>query len=79
MKLAEIARRLDCTLEGDGEVDIRGVAGIEDAGPADLTFFVNPKYADALRATRGAAVIAGTWSRDAFASLKKSPIRVIVQ
>jgi UDP-3-O-[3-hydroxymyristoyl] glucosamine N-acyltransferase len=59
LKLAEIARRLDCTLEGDGEVDIRGVAGIEDAGPADLTFFVNPKYADALRATRAAAVIAG--------------------
>ena len=43
MKLREIAERLECRLEGDGEIDIRRVAGIEEAGPGDLTFFTNPK------------------------------------
>lgn len=57
MKLREIAERLECRLEGDGEIEIRRVAGIEDAGPGDLTFFTNPKYAAELRRTRAAAVI----------------------
>jgi UDP-3-O-[3-hydroxymyristoyl] glucosamine N-acyltransferase len=59
LKLQDIAARLDCRLEGDGAIDIRGVAGIEDAGPGDLTFFTNPKYAAELRATRASAVILG--------------------
>ncbi len=58
MTLREIAERLECTLEGDGAVDIVGVAAIEDAGPGDLTFLANPKYADAARHTRASAVIA---------------------
>ena len=57
MKLREIARRLECRLEGDGEIEIRRVAGIEDAGDGDLTFFSNPKYAAQLRRTRASAVI----------------------
>jgi UDP-3-O-[3-hydroxymyristoyl] glucosamine N-acyltransferase len=57
LKLKEIARRLECRLEGDGEIDIHRVAAIEDAGPGDLTFFTNPKYAHALRTTRASAVI----------------------
>jgi UDP-3-O-[3-hydroxymyristoyl] glucosamine N-acyltransferase len=59
LKLQEIADRLDCRLEGDGTIDIRGVAAIEDAAPGDLTFFTNPKYAAELRATRASAVILG--------------------
>ena len=59
MKLQEIAQRIDCRLEGDGSLDIRGVAGIEDAGPGDLTFVANPKYAAELRDTRASAVILG--------------------
>jgi UDP-3-O-[3-hydroxymyristoyl] glucosamine N-acyltransferase LpxD len=59
LKLADIADRLECVLEGDGDVEIRGVAGIEEAGPGDLTFFANPRYADALKATAASAVIAG--------------------
>lgn len=57
MKLRDIAERLQCRLEGDGEIEIHGVAGIEDAGAGDLTFFTNPKYARALRATGASAVI----------------------
>jgi len=59
VKLADIAERLECTLEGDGSIDIARVAAIEDAGPGDLTFFANPKYAPELKRTRASAVIAG--------------------
>ena len=57
MKLAELAARLECRLEGDGDLDIVRVAGIHDAGPGDLTFLANPKYESALAATRASAVI----------------------
>ena len=59
MKLQDIAARLECRLEGDGGIDIERIAGIEDAGPGDLTFFANPKYAAELRRTRASAVILG--------------------
>jgi UDP-3-O-[3-hydroxymyristoyl] glucosamine N-acyltransferase len=57
LKLSELADRLDSRLEGDGGIDVHRVVGIEDAGPGDLTFFANPKYAAALRKTRASAVI----------------------
>ena len=59
MKLGDIAGRLSCPLEGDGDIDIRRVASLEDAGPGDLTFFANRKYMEELRNTRASAVIAG--------------------
>jgi UDP-3-O-[3-hydroxymyristoyl] glucosamine N-acyltransferase len=59
MKLREIAERLGCELEGDGNVEIAGVAGIEKAGPGMLTFLANPKYRRAAGATRAAAILAG--------------------
>ena len=59
MKLHELARRLSCRLEGDGDADIERLAGIEQAGPGDLTFFANPRYAAALRRTRATAVVLG--------------------
>ena len=59
MKLKDIAERIECRLDGDGEIEIRGVAGIEDAGPGDLTFFTNPRYLPELRRTRASAVILG--------------------
>ena len=57
MKLREIAERLSCRLEGDGEIDIRRITGIEDAAEGDLTFYTNPKYAPELRQTKASAVI----------------------
>lgn len=57
MTLRELADRLQCRLEGDGSIEIGSVAGIEQAGPADLTFFANPRYAPALKTTRAGAVI----------------------
>ncbi len=57
MKLRDLAERLHCHLEGDGELDITRVAGIEDAGPGDLTFLANPKYASLVTQTRASAII----------------------
>ena len=60
LKLRDIAERLHCRLEGAAEdVDIFRVAGIEQAGPGDLTFVANPRYHAQLRYTRASAVILG--------------------
>ena len=44
-------------MEGDAAIEIRRVATLEDAGPGDLTFLANPRYAGKLAATRASAVI----------------------
>jgi len=58
MKLSQIAFTLGARLEnGSPATDITGVAGIEQAGPGQLTFVANPKYAAAARNTKASAVI----------------------
>ena len=57
MTLNELARRIGCRLEGDGTIEITGVAGIEQAKPGHVTFLANPKYHAALATTRASAVI----------------------
>ncbi|MGH9667145.1 MAG: UDP-3-O-(3-hydroxymyristoyl)glucosamine N-acyltransferase, partial [Bryobacteraceae bacterium] len=47
---------LGCTLAGD-DTEITGVAGMEEAGPTELTFLANPKYAHKLKQTRAAAIL----------------------
>jgi UDP-3-O-[3-hydroxymyristoyl] glucosamine N-acyltransferase len=57
VKLRELAARLGCELRGDGEGEIGGVAPIEQAGPGDVTFLANPRYASHLATTGAGAVI----------------------
>src|SRR5687767_193211 len=57
MKVSELASRLGCTVHGDGDLDITGVAGIEHAGPDQLTFLANPKYAPRVKDTRAGAIL----------------------
>jgi len=45
MTLEELATRLGCELRGDGTMQIQAIRGLEEAGPGDLTFLANPKYA----------------------------------
>jgi UDP-3-O-[3-hydroxymyristoyl] glucosamine N-acyltransferase len=60
MKLAQIATALGAKLEnGAPDIEITGVAGIKEAGPGQLTFVANPKYAAAARSTKASAVIVG--------------------
>jgi UDP-3-O-[3-hydroxymyristoyl] glucosamine N-acyltransferase len=56
MKLGELAARLGCKLEGDGNVEVRGVAGIESAQAGEVTFLTNPKYSRELTRTLATAV-----------------------
>lgn len=58
MKLHQIASAIGCRLEGDGEVEIAGVRGLEQAGPEHLTFLANPKYARKIRLSKAGAIIA---------------------
>jgi UDP-3-O-[3-hydroxymyristoyl] glucosamine N-acyltransferase len=58
MKLGEIAARLECKLEGPEELEITGVAGMDEATPSELTFLANPKYLPKIKTTRAAAIIA---------------------
>ena len=57
MKLSEIARKLECELDGDGSIEIHRVVGIEEANSGDLTFLSNPKYSTKLRKTKASAII----------------------
>jgi len=57
MKLAELAQKLSCRLEGPPELDISGVAGMEHAEPGQLTFLANRKYVALLKSTRASAIL----------------------
>ena len=55
--LADLAARLGCTLEGDGAIEIARVNSLDNAGPGDLTFLANSKYAPRVATTRASALI----------------------
>jgi UDP-3-O-[3-hydroxymyristoyl] glucosamine N-acyltransferase len=55
--LAELAAELGGTVVGDGALVIRGVAGIREAQPGDVTFLANSRYEGYLTETRASAVI----------------------
>lgn len=57
MRLDEIARILDVAVEGDGSLEIRGLAPIDEAEAGDLTFVAAPRYRALLATTRASAVI----------------------
>jgi UDP-3-O-[3-hydroxymyristoyl] glucosamine N-acyltransferase len=73
MKLSAIASALNARLEnGSPDIDITGLNGIEQAGPGELTFVANPKYAAAARLTEAAAVIVA----DDFPAIPAATLRV---
>jgi len=57
LKLRDLAERLECRLEGDGEIEIRRVAGIDRAADGDVTFIAHEKYLARLSTTAASAVI----------------------
>src|SRR6202035_4165209 len=60
--------RLGCKLEGDENVEVRGVAGIESAQAGEVTFLSNPKYSRELTRTLASAVFLNE-----KAALKRGP------
>jgi UDP-3-O-[3-hydroxymyristoyl] glucosamine N-acyltransferase len=57
MKLSEIAQKINCQMVADSDIDIHGVAGIDDAGLGDLTFVSNRKYVGHIKNTKASAII----------------------
>ncbi len=57
MRSAELAQVLGAELRGDPDVEITGVSGIEEAGPGQITFVANPKYAALAKTTEAAAIL----------------------
>ena len=57
MELRQIAAALRCEIHGDASLEITGVAGMEQAGPHQLTFLANPKYAHKVKHSRAGAIL----------------------
>jgi len=57
--LRELAARVGGEVEGDGGLLVEGVATLEQAGPAQLSFFANRKYHAAFLASKAGAVVVG--------------------
>jgi len=59
-KLRELAQWVGGTVVGDEEVEISGVAAIEEARTGEITFIAHPKYLPLLNTTNASAVIVST-------------------
>ncbi|MBF0253938.1 MAG: UDP-3-O-(3-hydroxymyristoyl)glucosamine N-acyltransferase [Candidatus Omnitrophica bacterium] len=70
--LGEIARLIGGQLSGDGNVEISGACGIQEAVVGDITFLAHPKYLGFLKKSSASAVIVGL--QDAYSD--KPAIRV---
>lgn len=56
--LGELASQLDCELAGDPGIEVTGVSTLDKAGPKEITFLANLKYAPRAKQTKAAAVLA---------------------
>jgi UDP-3-O-[3-hydroxymyristoyl] glucosamine N-acyltransferase len=59
VKLVDVADRLSCRLEGDGSIEIFGVATLEAARAGELSFLTNPKYQKDAKHTGASAILVG--------------------
>jgi UDP-3-O-[3-hydroxymyristoyl] glucosamine N-acyltransferase len=57
IKLKEIARILGGAIEGDEDIIIKNISGIEDAKEGDITFVANPKYIKYIEQTKASAIV----------------------
>ena len=57
IKLGQLAEFLGATLRGDPETQITGLATLQEAGPAQLSFLANPQYRKFLAGSQAAALL----------------------
>lgn len=57
MKLADIAKHVHGVLDGDGHIDIKGVASLTEATADEISFLANPRYAAEMATTQASAVL----------------------
>ena len=68
--LGELARSVDCEIDGDAALEITGVATLARAGHGDISFLANPRYRSQLAETRASAVILSPGDAQAYAGAK---------
>jgi len=56
-RLAELAVRYGCELQGDPDATVDRVAALQEAGPGSVAFLANPRYRRHLATTRATAVV----------------------
>jgi UDP-3-O-[3-hydroxymyristoyl] glucosamine N-acyltransferase len=57
LTLAELAKAVGGVVRGDATVRVRGVNGLDEAGPDDITWISHEKYAGRLRFSKAGAVV----------------------
>ncbi len=55
--LEDLADRLGAEVIGNGAHEVSGVRALDDAGPEELSFLHNPKYAEKARSSRAGAIL----------------------
>lgn len=73
MRLDDIAKAVGCELRGDPAIEISRLWPIDTAGPGDLSFVANPRYARFLRTTRASAVIVASDTAEVAMATLRSP------
>jgi UDP-3-O-[3-hydroxymyristoyl] glucosamine N-acyltransferase len=57
MKLSELARLTGASVDGnDGNIEIAGAAGLDEAKAGDVTFLANPRYTPRVNTTKASAI-----------------------
>ena len=59
VRLRQVAELVGGTVVGDPDTEIRGISGIKEAGPGDITFVANRRYIPLLAETRASAAVVG--------------------
>ncbi|MBH3429284.1 UDP-3-O-(3-hydroxymyristoyl)glucosamine N-acyltransferase [Pseudomonas alkylphenolica] len=67
MKLGQLAEFLGATLSGPAELEITGLATLQEAGPGQLSFLANPQYRKYLGSSHAAAVLLKAGDAEGFA------------
>jgi UDP-3-O-[3-hydroxymyristoyl] glucosamine N-acyltransferase len=57
VKLGELAQQFQLECQGDADVEIRGIANLQEASTTQLAFLFNSKYKEQLAGTKAAAVV----------------------
>ncbi len=78
MRLKDIAALVNGKVAGDGNVEIRRLAKIEEAGPGDLTFLANMRYKKFVRTTNATAMLVKAGAVADELSRRVPPIHLIL-
>src|SRR5689334_8243749 len=74
MRVRELAEWLGATFEGDGEIDLTGVAPLETAGPGDVAFVGNRKAAEQSGASlAGCLIVPMEWPSPSYRTVIRAP------